>query len=482
MTPQAPSETKATDPKKLFIHRDLSWLDFNERVLEEASDTSNPLLERLKFMAIFANNLDEFFMVRVAGLSRLLDAGYNRKDDFGYYPQELYDAIRGRTETLLTKLYSVYHDCSEKEAKKNGIKLLKAGELNAEQKKAAKRLFETTLFPIVTPMAVDQGHPFPVLPSKTNIFAVYLNRNEAVHLALIAIPHSVPRLFRLPSEKDEFCGILVDDIIRDNLDSFFRGYKIVANFIFRVIRDSELSIKEEYTANLLKTIEAEIKNRSKAKVVCLQVEKQHHDQLLELICEGLSFPGELISVIDGALDLTYLFSLARQDLKPELSYKSFLPKKIELENIFDSIKESDFILHMPYESFQLTVDLIQRAAVDRDVLGIKMTLYRTNDDSAIIAALLEAAKNKNQVTVLVELKARFDEERNIDWTKDLKGRGLPRDIRCPGHENALEDAAYSQERRGQDPPLCAPLDRQLQRADVKDIHGYRLFYGERRRS
>jgi len=416
-------ESKQKDPKELFIHRDLSWLSFNERVLEEAGDPANPLIERLKFMAIFANNLDEFLMVRVAGVRRLLDAGYNRKDDFGYYPQELYDAVRQRTESLVAKLYAAYQECDEKEMKKSGIRLLKNDALNAEQKKAAKKFFDTTLFPLVTPMAVDQGHPFPVLPSKTNIFAVYLNRNETVHLALIAIPQPVPRLFRLPSEKDEFCGILIDDIIRDNLESFFRGYKIVASFLFRVLRDGELSIQEEYSDNLLKTIEAEIKNRSKAKVACLQVEKQYHEQLLELICAGLLFPQDQVSVIEGNLDLTYLFSLARQEPKPELSFGSYTPAKKEFENIFDTIKEGDFILHLPYESFQLTVDLIERAANDRDVLGIKMTLYRTNDDSAIIKALIEAAKNKKQVTVLLEIKARFDEERNIDWTRDLEAAG-----------------------------------------------------------
>lgn len=406
-----------------YIHRDLSWLSFNERVLAEASDQNNPLLERLRFLSIAASNLDEFFMVRVAGLKRLLDAGYNRKDDFGYYPPDLATAIRAKVEVLIAALYSVYQGDISTDLRKNKIFILKYEQLNSEQKKAAKKYFETTLFPIITPMAVDQGHPFPVLHSKTNAFAIQLSRGDNSYLAVIVIPKSVPRLYRLPSEKDENCFIFIDALIRNNLEAFFRGYKLLNNFAFRIIRDSEISLQEDYAPDLLKAIEGEIKKRPKAKVVSLQVEKSGYAELLELLQTNLDLPKEEIIFIPGDLDLSSLAELPAQLVKPELTYPSYTPAKLEYDNIFDKIKEGDFLLHMPYQSFQPTVDLVQAAAADKDVLAIKMTLYRTNEDSAIVRALAEAAKNKKQVTVFVELKARFDEEKNIEWTRDLEAAG-----------------------------------------------------------
>ncbi len=414
---------KEKEAKEIFIHRDLSWLAFNERVLGEAIDVGNPLFERVKFLSIAANNLDEFFMVRVAGLKRLIDAGHNHKDGFGYYPLELFSEIRLRIDAQIEKLYDIYKGNISKELQKNKIVILKPDQLNGEQKRLVKKYFETTLFPIVTPMAVDPGHPFPVLHSKTSAFALALSRKEETYLALAIIPKSVPRLYKLPSEKDEFCFIFIDEIIRENLESFFRGYQIVDSFSFRIIRDSDISLREEYAPDLLKAIENEIKKRPKAKVVSLQVEKGKHAQLLDLLYANLDFPKDDIIFTDSNLDLSSLSELLTQVGRPELMFGSYTPAKVEYENIFDKIKEGDFLLHMPYQSFYSTVDLIQAAAKDADVLALKMTLYRTNEDSAIIKALAEAAKNKKQVTVVVELKARFDEERNIGWTRDLESAG-----------------------------------------------------------
>ncbi|MFA5059322.1 MAG: polyphosphate kinase 1 [Candidatus Omnitrophota bacterium] len=414
---------KISDPKEKFIHRDISWLLFNERVLEEAEDRNNPLLERVKFLAIFANNLDEFFMVRVAGLRRLLDSGFNQKDNFGYYPQELLEEVKSRSDVLLARFYQTFQNDIQKDLEKNKIFIKKYAQLNAEQKKAVQRYFDVTLYPIVTPMAVDQGHPFPVLHSKTTAFGVYLNRANEHFLAIIPVPKSIPRLLRLPSEKDEFCFILIDDIIRENLEIFFRGYTILGSFAFRIIRDSEFSGQEEYTSNLLTAIADEIKKRPKARVVSLQVEKNHHPELLTLLYKGVDFPQEPITFIDGDLDMTYLFELVSQNIKPALLFKSFVPAEKTYEDIFEAIKEGDFIVHLPYQSFQPTIDLLRSAARDKNVLAIKMTLYRADEDSAIIKALIEAAKNKKQVTVLVEIKARFDEEKNITWTKELESVG-----------------------------------------------------------
>lgn len=414
---------KILEANDKFIHRDLSWLKFNERVLEEATDTHNPLLERAKFLAIFVNNLDEFFMVRIAGLKRVLDSRYDRKDVFGYYPHELLVELKARIDEDIKRLYEIYKGRIKKKLEENKVFIKKYEELNGEQQRYTKRFYDTTLFPILTPMAIDQGHPFPVLPSKTMAFAVSLHRNDKSHLAIIPIPKVISRLLKVPSEKDELSFILVDDIIRQYLSSLFRGFKIISFSLCRVIRDSELSVEEEYTPDLLKALEAEIRKRPKAKIVYLEIEKDCPADLLETLCQGLDFPKEEVTIIDGDFDLTYFFELAPQVPEPELNFRSYLPAKIEYENIFDKIKEGDFLLHLPYQSFQPTVDLVQSAAKDPQVLAIKMTLYRTSEDSAVIKALKEAAKNQKQVTVLVEIKARFEEEKNINWARELEEAG-----------------------------------------------------------
>jgi len=414
---------KIQEEKEKYIHRDLSWLAFNERVLEEAADIDNPLLERVKFLAIFANNLDEFFMVRVAGVKRLQDGGYNKKDRFGYYPEELFGKIKSTTDALIKRLYQLYLGKVKKELDKNRIFLKKYEELDGAQKRFIKKYFESTLFPTVTPMAIDPGHPFPVLPSRTIAFAVTLSRYSNLHLAIIPIPKNLGRFLKLPSEKGAADFILVDEIIRNNLSAFFRGYKIGACSIFRVIRDSELSFDEEYAPDILRAIENELKKRPKAKIVHLETEKACDAELLKMLCEGLDFPADQVTPIDGDIDLTCLFEIIPQVVGGQLCYGNFAPSRMDYENIFDHIKQGDFLLHVPYQSFQPTADLIQSAAKDENVLAIKMTLYRTNEDSAIIRALQEAAKNKKQVTVVVEIKARFDEEKNINWVKELEQAG-----------------------------------------------------------
>ncbi len=409
--------------KDKFIHRDLSWLDFNKRVLEEAADAKNPLLERLKFLAIFTSNLDEFFMVRVSGAKKLADSGYNRKDQFGLYPQELAVELRDRSEDLIKQLYALYNGSVKGALEGAKIFLRNFDELNPEQKKFSKRFFDTTLFPIMTPMAVDQGHPFPALPSKTIAFAVSVVRGDKTHLAIIPIPKATPRILRVPSEGDEFCFILIDSLIKENLKEFFKGYKTQGACVFRVLRDSELAFDEEYAPNLLKAMEKELKKRPTARVVHLQMEESTPPELVEALCAGIEFPKEDVSFTSSDLDLTYLWDVVGSVDRPDLRFPSFSPAKTPYENIFDKIKEEDFIIHMPFQSFYPTVDLIATAAKDPDVLAIKMTLYRAGEDSGIIKALMEAAKNRKQVTVVVEIKARFEEEKNIQWARELEVAG-----------------------------------------------------------
>lgn len=411
------------DPKEKFIARDLSWLMFNERVLEEAGDNANPLLERLKFLAIFTSNLDEFYMVRLAGLKRLIDSKYSHKDKFGYFPEELFVEVRKQSDVLTKKFYEVFQGKMKKDLEKNKIFFKTHEELTPEQERETRKYFESTLFPIITPMAVDQGHPFPILPSKTIAFAVNVLRESKPHLAIIPVPKNVSRFVRLPSERGEACFIMVEEIIRAYLKNFFRGYQLQEQTLFRVMRDSELYVAEEFAEDLLLAIEEEVKQRMRARVVHLEIEKSCAPEFLDILCQGLGFPKEEVVSIGGTLDLSCLFELARLLDNPALSYREYKPAKIEYENIFERINQGDFISHLPFQSFYPTVDLIQTAAHDPNVLAIKMTLYRANEDSAIISALVEAAQNKKQVTVLVEIKARFDEEKNIRWAKVLEDAG-----------------------------------------------------------
>jgi polyphosphate kinase len=414
---------KIWEDQDKFIHRDLSWLAFNERVLEEAVDERNPLLERVKFLSIFISNLDEFFMVRVAGMRNLIDSEYTQKDKFGWDPPGLYVSVRETSTALLKKLYEIYEGKINFEFGKNSIFVKKYEELTSEQRKYVQDYFETTLFPIMTPMAVDQGHPFPVLPSKTLAFAINVFRKNSVNLAIIPVPKNVPRLLKLPSGKNEYHFILIDDVIRQNLKSLFRGYRIREATIFRVIRDSELTIEEEFTPNLLKAIEEEVRKRARARVVYLEVEKNTNEEMLESLSIGFNFKKEEILSIGEHIDLTFMSEFVSHIDNPNLFFPEFVRQKTQYDNIFQKITDGDFIIHLPYQSFFPTIDLIQTAAKDENVLAIKMTLYRTNENSSIIQALKEAARRKKQVTVLVEIKARFEEEKNIIWARELEEAG-----------------------------------------------------------
>ncbi len=369
------------------------------------------------------SNLDEFLMVRFAGLKHLLEVQYNRKDIYGYYPQDIHRQVRERVEELVQKAYRIYEDKLKPDLAKEKIILRRAGDLNADQQKFVKRFFDATLYPIITPMAIDQGHPFPVLTSKTISYAVYLERKGDMHLAIIPVPANVPRLVKLPSAKDGQEFILIDEILRENLKNFFRGYEIKSAALFRIIRDSELDVDEEVSSNLLKSIEEEVRKRPRAKVVSLVVEKSCTAGLVEILTNALSFPLDEVAFVAGEMDLTYLFQLVGQAADVRLLYPVHVPPQVPYANIFDRIKEGDMLVHVPFQSFQPTIDLILSAATDPDVLAVKMTLYRASEDSEIVAALKLAAKNKKQVTVLVELKARFDEERNIGWARQLEEAG-----------------------------------------------------------
>lgn len=408
---------------KRFFHRDVSWLSFNRRVFEEALSEANPLMERLLFFAIFVNNLDEFHAVRVANLRNVVATGFNKKGKYGYYAVTLLPEILKDIRALLQELYDIHEKKSLRELHKNGLILCRADDLNPEEKKFVQKFFMDTLFPVMTPLGVDPGHPFPLIPSQKLSFAVLLQKQKNQHLALVPVPRNVPRLVKLPMVKNEQRFILIEDIIRPFLKSFFKGYTIKESFVFRLIRDSEFDLEEELTPDLLKAIEEEIRQRTWGDVVFLETERGAAAPLLDRLCEGLPFePAQVIS-LGERIDLKYLFELYSKAAKPELCFPSHVPHKIPYENIFRKIVEEDFINHLPYQSFYPALDLVQSAADDDNVLAIKMTLYRTNSGSAIIRALKDAAQNGKQVTVLVEIKARFDEENNIRLVRELEAAG-----------------------------------------------------------
>ncbi len=405
-----------------YFNREWSWLAFNERVLEEAEDRSNPLLERAKFVAIFASNLDEFYMKRVAALLAVIDEGEAVPDSFGYTPQEVYRGI----ETIVGQLRLRHQDAFRQvvaELARNRVKLVALDELTQRDREAIRRYFETTLLPLVTPMAVDQAHPFPILPSKTLSLAVRLDRDGEPALAIVPLPTALSRVFRLPAPAGEYRFALLGDVLRLHLERLFRGFAVRESVLFRVMRDSELNIDEDEVSDLLGAVEERVRNRPRAKPVALEIESNVSAELLAGVTERIGVLPDRVKLIDGRIDLSFLYGLIAAVERPELQDRPFSPGRIEYNDIFARIRESDILVHVPYQSFQPVIDLVERAASDQDVLGIKMTLYRTYEQSAFVQALKQAALNGKHVTVLVEIKASFDEERNIRWARQLEQAG-----------------------------------------------------------
>ncbi len=405
-----------------YVNREWSWLAFNERVLEEAEDRSNPLLERAKFVAIFASNLDEFFMKRVAALCEVIDAGEKKPDGFGYFPEEVYRGIETITARLRTRHVHVFRRLRQ-ELAAEGIRLLEMAQLGEHDRSVVQSYFDTTVYPLATPMAVDQSHPFPILPSKTLSLAVRLEHAGEPALAILPLPAGLPRVYKLPAAKTERRFVLLEDILRANLERFFRGYEVRESAVFRVMRDSELNIEEDEVSDLLEAVEEQVRGRPRARPVALEIEKTVSAGLLEQVTERVGVAADRVKLLDGRIDLTFLYELIAKVARPELQDRPYDAGTTEYDDIFRRLRESDLLVHVPYQSYRPVIDLVDRAADDPDVLGIKITLYRTYQQSAVVQSLARAALNGKQVTVLVEIKASFDEERNIRWARQLEGAG-----------------------------------------------------------
>lgn len=427
-----------SDPK-YYDNRELSWLKFELRVLNEAMVKELPILERIKFVSITSSNLDEFFMVRVASLKDMEHAGYTKPDIAGMTPTEQLIAINEKTRELVDMQYNIFGKHLNPILREKGIIIYDRYEdLNPEQLKFVDSFFMSQVYPVLTPMAFDASRPFPLIRNKSlNIAALIEKKKDVatagqdsddVEFATVQVPSVLPRFVSLPAdEKNHDCFILLEQIIERNMDKLFLNYNVVAASPYRIMRNADFNIDEEGAEDLLLEIEKQIKSRQWGEVIRLEVESTINKKLLSILKKNLGVNEIDIYKIKGPIDLTFLMKMYGIDGHSDLRLPSFKPQDNPRlkpgEKIFDEIKKGDILVHHPYETFDPVVDFIAQAAFDPQVLAIKQTLYRVSGNSPIIASLAHAAENGKQVTVLVELKARFDEENNIIWAKKLEKAG-----------------------------------------------------------
>ncbi|MBR4670648.1 MAG: RNA degradosome polyphosphate kinase [Butyrivibrio sp.] len=419
---------------KLYINRELSWISFNSRVLSEAEDTGNPLFERLKFLSISASNLDEFFMVRVASLKDMINAEYSKLDIAGMTAKQQLDAVLKDLHRFVDHQYSIYNDMLIPLLRKEELYICNPADVSNKDKDYLSRYFDEFVYPVLTPMAVDSSRPFPLIRNKTLNIGSLLKKKEGkddVDFATVQVPDVLPRVIELPEEyEDETIRrvVLLEQLIMTYVDKLYLNYDVITSAPYRVERNADLSIDEDEAEDLLKEIEKQIKRRQWGQAIRLEVDKSIDKKLLKFISRELQVDDSEIFSVDGPLDLTFLMKLYKLDGFDELKEHSYkapqaVPEFDRGEDIFEVISKGDVLMHHPYETFENVVKFVENAAVDPNVLAIKQTLYRVSGNSPIIAALAKAADNGKQVTVLVELKARFDEENNIVWAKMLEKAG-----------------------------------------------------------
>jgi polyphosphate kinase len=417
---------------KHFINRELSWLEFNQRVLDEASNPETPLLERLKFFCITSSNLDEFFEVRVAGVKQQIESDVVERTVDGLTATETFRAISPRVRQMVDEQYSLWRKQLVPALANAGIRFLKIEDLKGGDREWIDKYYHSEVLPVLTPLAIDPAHPFPQLLNKSLNIILQLEKKEGRktlrYQAIVQIPRNLPRLSRLPRQDSRMDYVFLGDLIKAHLSDLFPGTKIRGHWRFRVTRNSELYVEEEEAANLLKAVETELHNRRKGEAVRLEVEKGCPQVVQRALRNTLRLSDDDIYVIDGPMSPGGLMRVCEGDHSPELRDPPFLPPTSAMlrgrEDLFAAIRERDILLHHPYESFNSVVGFLEQAARDPRVLAIKQTLYRTGGDMRIIGALMNAVKQDKQVTAVVELRARFDEANNIQWARQLEENGV----------------------------------------------------------
>lgn len=409
-----------------YHNRELSWMDFNSRVLEEAFEKENPVLERVKFLSITASNLDEFFMVRVAGVMDRMHSKNKDVDASGMTPTQQFEKLTEKIHEFSKKQYSCLQRSIIPALKKEKLNFLTINELSKTQKQQINEYFEKFIFPVLTPLAVDTSRPFPLLANKSLNIAVRLSKDGDDIFAVVQVPSILPRYFEVTASSGR-AFVLLENIITDKLSELFELYKIQACCPFRITRDSDLDIDEE-ADDLMEEIERSIKKRKRGDPVRLEIMSKCDEALKNFLVDMLNVSSKEIYEISGPLDLTFLSKFSELDGLDDLRFEPITPVNppadfFGYDDMFEAIREKDRMVHHPYESFDAVIKFVNQAANDKNVLAIKQTLYRVSGHSPIIAALIKAAENGKQVTVLVELKARFDEENNIGWAKKLEKAG-----------------------------------------------------------
>lgn len=431
--PAAPTEAVSDLPEDRYLNRELSWLDFNARVLAMAEDASQPLLERAKFLAIFASNLDEFFMVRVAGLKRRDQMGLSVRSADGMSPREQLRLISQRTQELSRKHAMVYSDAVRPELAAQGISVLRWDELSAEERERLGEYFHTQVFPVLTPLAVDPAHPFPYISGLSLNLAVAVRdaTSGGEHFARIKVPDNVGRLVTVRSDRMDNAVLPMEDLIAAHLDVLFPGMTVAEHHVFRITRNADFEVEEDRDEDLLQALERELARRRFGSPVRLEVAEDMSEHMLELLLRELDVDPADVITVPGLLDLSCMFQLYGVD-RPALKDAPFVPvthpafgERETPKSVFATLREGDVLVHHPYDSFSTSVQrFIEQAAADPQVLAIKQTLYRTSGDSPIVDALIDAAEAGKQVVALVEIKARFDEQANIKWARKLEQAGV----------------------------------------------------------
>jgi len=426
----APTPEDRLNDNSLYFNREISWLAFNRRVLEEALDPSWPLLERLKFLAIFHSNLDEFFMIRVSGLHEQLEASVTERSADGLSAPEQLRVIRESVQRDAGLAMRTLKEDLQPKLADAGVRILAWEEVEPERRKELASYFESVVFPVLTPLAFDPAHPFPFVSNLSLSLAVELSekKEKRAAFARVKVPASLGRFVPVPGAPGrtlEF--VLLEKLVEANLDRLFPGMEILGASAFRVTRDADIEIREDEAGDLLDSVAENVRRRRFGAAIRLEVEERCPETVRELLRGELELEAEDVYAVDGPLGASDLISVLKLDL-PQLKDVPYLPSARTIfdppANLFETIRKGDILLHQPYDSFDPVLRFLEEAAADKDVLAIKMTLYRIGTDSPIVAALARAAENGKQVAVLVELKARFDEENNIQWARSLERAGV----------------------------------------------------------